>query len=84
MHITQVIDVPHFRISGTAGRIALKFDAWLETPLSRRFYKSLRWGSSARTHMQMCSFCISESAEQMNLKFGVWLVTHQLVFFCKS
>ena len=51
MHITQVTGyVPLFRILETAGRIALKFGAWLTGPLAGRFYKSLGWGTVVRAH----------------------------------
>ena len=59
MHIAQVISVIHmhvrtcnsFRISGMAGRIALKFGVWFGVllALAMRFTQTKKRGASART-----------------------------------
>ena len=61
MHITHIMggiylhmrtcaraDVPLLRISGPAGRIALKFGVWVERQIYQAYYKSLWWGTAAR------------------------------------
>ena len=82
MHITQVIGGEHlhvhtcrfapFPISETAGRIALKFDVWLET-----HYLAVSQKSSVE-YIRTCAradvplFRISETVGRIALKFGMW------------
>ena len=42
---------PRFRISGTAGRIALKFDVWLEANNNEVLCTSQGWATSARAQV---------------------------------
>ena len=93
MHIKHVIggvhlhvrtcaraDVPLFRISETAGWIALKFSVLLETHYLGVLQKSMM-GTSARAHVRTCRcvpFHISETAGRIALKFSLWLETHEL------
>ena len=56
--------VPHFRISETARRIALKFGVWLET----------QWLGVLQKFT--AGYSISEAAGRIELKFGLWFVTH--------
>ena len=67
--------VPTFRISGTAGRIALKFSEWLETHLLGVLQES-RYGM--HLHVRTCTplFRISVTDGWIALKFDMRLGNH--------
>ena len=65
---------PHFSISGTAVRIALKF-VMVKEQLVQRVTQAM---SGAYVHVRTCLplFRISGTIGRIALKFGVWLETH--------
>ena len=65
---------PLVRISEMAGRIALKFDMWLDI-LARRFTEV---NVGVQVHVHTCAplFRFSGMAGRIALKFGPWLGDH--------
>ena len=85
MYVTQVICSEHLHVRtcrcasfpylGSGWRDCGEIWCVVRDSLARRLQK-YTVGTSVRAHVQMCPFCNSESAGRIELKFGMWLVTH--------